>query len=363
VKIVAERLDKGRVVVVPECMDDLWHLYNIILPGDTVAARTVRRIRREGEGARPDKGERQPMFLRLAVEEVSLHKYSNRLRVKGRIVAGPEDLVSLGSFHTLNVEPGTKLEIVKSHWPRSMVRRLREAASKRGQRLIVIAVEEGCAAMAVVDDTGVDVRVELQGGGLGKYGRYRQTDEAEGRLFSGIATQLGELMSRLPEVERVVVVGPGFTKERLAEYLKQKVPAARGRLLLDHVSSGTVAGIYEALHRGVVERVAGEVRLGKEAKLMEELLYRLGKGTGKAAYGWDEVYRAAQYGAVETLLVLDRLLRESSPEERHRLEELMRQVEERAGSVEIFSSEHQAGRQLEGLGGIAGILRFALPSA
>jgi len=362
VRIIVEKLDKGRVVVVPESMDDLWHLYNIILPGDTVAARTVRRVRREGEGARPDKGERQSMFLRLAVEEVGLHKYSNRLRVKGRILAGPEDLVSLGSFHTLNVEPGTKLEIIKSHWPRSMVRRLREAASKRGQRLIVIAVEEGSAAMAVVDDMGVDVRVKLRGDGLGKYGRYRQSGEVEGQLFSAIATQLGELLSRLPEVERVVVVGPGFTKERLAEYLQQKVPAVRGKILLDHVSSGTVSGIYEALHRGVVERVAGEVRLGKEVKLMDRLLYHLGKGTGKAAYGWDEVYRATQYGAVETLLVLDKLLRESSLEERQRLEELMRQVEERAGCVEIFSSEHQAGRQLEGLGGIAGILRFSLPS-
>ncbi|MFX1474839.1 MAG: mRNA surveillance protein Pelota, partial [Promethearchaeota archaeon] len=118
-KIVTRKLKKGLIVVVPESLDDLWHLYNIILPGDQIAARTVRRVRRDSEGSRPDRGERRRMFIRLEVEEVSLHKYSNRLRVKGRIIEGPEEFVSLGTYHTINVEPGLKIEIIKTHWPQS----------------------------------------------------------------------------------------------------------------------------------------------------------------------------------------------------------------------------------------------------
>lgn len=362
-KIVTKKLRIGLVVVVPESMDDLWHLYNIILPGDQLAARTVRRVRRDlGEASRPDKGERRRMFIRLAVEEVSLHKYSNRLRVKGRIVEGPEDFVSTGTYHTINVEPGLKIELVKEEWPRSLLRRLEEAAKRKSQRLIVIAVEEGHATTAIIDDSGVDVYLELQGNVRGKYGKYIQSAEALNQMFAGIATQIRELLQRLPEVTHIVIVGPGSTKERLADFLKTRIPASKDRILLDHVSSGTVSGIYEALHRGIVERVAGEIRLNQEIRIMNEVMRHLGKGTGKSTYGWAEVVKAVQFGAVESLLVLDRLFREAPPEQRRELENLMRQVEKQAGSVDIFSADHQAGKQLEGLGGIAAILRFSLPN-
>ena len=363
-KIVTQKLDKGLVVVVPEHLDDLWHLYNIILSEDQVAARTVRRVRRDDkEEARPDKGERRPMFVRLRVEEATLHKYSNRLRVKGRILEGPEDLISLGDFHTLNIEPGTKLEIVKTEWPRNLLRRLRDAASRKWQRLLLIAVEDDSAVVSVIDDTGVDVRAEFRGRAGGKYGKYIQASELTGQIFTGVATLVKETLDRLPDVMRIVVVGPGSSKDELAKFLQEKVPAAKGRVLVDHVSTGTVSGIYEAIHRGIVERVAGDIRLNREIRLMDELMTHLGKGTGKVAYGWDEVERAVQFGAVEALLILDKTWREAPVDTRRKLENLMRQVEERGGSVDFFSADHEAGKQLAGLGGVAAILRFLLPAA
>lgn len=364
VKIIAKRLKLGKIVVVPEDIDDLWHLYNVILPGDQVAARTVRRVRRDfGDTSRPDKGERRPMFIRLTVEEVSLHKYSNRLRVKGKILEGPDDFVSTGSYHTINIEPGLKIEIIKERWPNLLLKRLQDAVSRKGQRLIIVAVEEDQASIGVIDDSGIDVRVEIHGTARGKYGKYVQAAETTDQMFAGVATQLQELIKRLPENTRIVLVGPGSTKEKLAEYLKNKVPASKGRLLIEHVSTGTVAGIYEALNRGIVERIASEIRLNQEIRLMDEVMTNLGKDTGKAAYGWEAIIRAVQFGAVETLLVLDKLFREAEPDDRRELENIMRQVEKQAGSIELFSADHQAGKQLEGLGGLVALLRFRLPDS
>jgi len=362
VKIVAKNLKIGKVSVIPEDMDDLWHLYNVILPGDQIAARTVRRVRRDSDDtSRPDKGERRRMFIRLTVEEVSLHKYSNRLRVKGKILEGPDDFVSIGSYHTINVEPGLKIEISKDHWPNLLLRRLQDAASRKGQRLIVIAIEEDQTSIGVIDDSGIDVRVEIHGTARGKYGKYIQTGETIDQMFAGVALQLQELLAQLPDNTRIVIVGPGSTKEKLAEYLKNKVPSTKGRVLLEHVSTGTVAGIYEALSRGIVERIASEIRLNREIRLMDEVMKHLGKDTGKTAYGWDDIVRAVQFGAVDALLVLDKLFREAQPDYRRELENIMRQVEKQAGSLEIFSADHEAGKQLEGLGGIAALLRFRLP--
>ncbi|MFX1582845.1 MAG: mRNA surveillance protein pelota [Promethearchaeota archaeon] len=363
-KIVAKRLKTGKIVVVPEDMDDLWHLYNVILPGDQVAARTVRRVRRDiDDSSRPDKGERRSMFIRLSVEEVSLHKYSNRLRVKGKILEGPEDFVSTGTYHTINVEPGLKVEIVKERWPNILLKRIQEATTRKGQRLIVIAVEENQASIGIIDDSGIEVRVEIHGTARGKYGKYVQTAETMDQMFAGIALQLRELLEQLPENTRIVIVGPGSTKEKLADFITNKVPKSKGRIHLEHVSTGTVTGIYEALNRGIVERIASEIRLTQEIRLMDELMTHLGKNTGKAAYGWEEIKRAVQFGAIETLLVLDKLFREAEPGFRRELENVMRQVEKQAGSLEIFSREHQAGKQLEGLGGLAAILRFRLPDS
>ncbi|MFX1474697.1 MAG: mRNA surveillance protein pelota, partial [Promethearchaeota archaeon] len=336
---------------------------NIILPGDQIAARTVRRVRRDSEGSRPDRGERRRMFIRLEVEEVSLHKYSNRLRAKGRILEGPEEFVSLGTYHTINVEPGLKIEIIKTHWPQSILNRLKEAAKQKGKRVVVIAVEEGCATIGIVDDMGVDIHLTLQGNTMGKYGKYHNSPEIMGQLFADVALQLRELINQIPDIIKIIVVGPGFTKDKLGEFLQEKIPEIKGRLLLDHVSNGTSAGVYEALQRGIIERVASEIRLSREIKLMDELLRHLGKETGKAAYGWDEIARAVQFGAIETLLVLDKTLREALPEKRKILENLMHQVEKQAGSIEIFSADHQAGKQLAGFGGLAGILRFPLPDS
>jgi len=345
-------------------MDDLWHLYNVILPGDRVAARTVRRVRRDsGDSSRPDKGERRPMFIRLEVEEVTLHKYSNRLRVKGRILEGPDDFVSTGTYHTINVEPGVKVEISKESWPNPLLRRIKEASERRGQRLIVIAVEEDQASIGIIDNSGVDVRVEIQGTARGKYGKYIQSADTFEQMFAGIATQLRELLVSIPDVLRIIVVGPGSMKERLSDYLQSKVPATKGRIQLEHTSTGTVGGIYEALNRGIIERIAGEIRLNQEINLINEVLEHLGRGTGKTVYGWQEIRRAVQFGAVEKLLILDKFFREAPAEQRRELEMIMRQVETQKGLVELFSADHQAGKQLQGLGGMAALLRFALPDA
>jgi protein pelota len=40
------------------------------------------------------------------------------------------------------------------------------------------------------------------------------------------------------------------------------------------------------------------------------------------------------------------------------LEEIMKTVEERGGSIIVVSTEHEAGAKLLGLGGIAALLRF-----
>ena len=71
--------------------------------------------------------------------------------------------------------------------------------------------------------------------------------------------------------------------------------------------------------------------------------------------------KAANYGAIEKLLVADLTLRETEDEQRLALEALMKNVEDARGEIMVVSTEHEAGTKLLSLGGVAALLRFPLP--
>ncbi len=126
------------------------------------------------------------------------------------------------------------------------------------------------------------------------------------------------------------------------------------------VNNGGVAGIYEALRSGVLLKAAHKMRVLEETEIMEEAMKRLGKGENTVTYGLKEVEKALQVGAIEKLILADSLLRDSEDEQRLQLEQIMRDVEQKAGSVTVISTEHEAGSKLLALGGVAALLRFPL---
>ncbi len=74
----------------PESLDDLWHLYNIILEKDEVHARTTRQTKPDDQYARPTKAKRVPVNLGVKVEKMFWDRILNRLRIKGIVCEAPE---------------------------------------------------------------------------------------------------------------------------------------------------------------------------------------------------------------------------------------------------------------------------------
>ncbi len=61
---------RERFTLVPESLDDLWHLSYVLEPGDLVSGDTTRRIQRDDDRMRDTGGEREPMSVTLSVEEM-----------------------------------------------------------------------------------------------------------------------------------------------------------------------------------------------------------------------------------------------------------------------------------------------------
>ena len=98
---------------------------------------------------------------------------------------------------------------------------------------------------------------------------------------------------------------------------------------------------------------------------MNDFLTMLRKDDGRAWYGPREVERAAEKGAIGkgggVLLISDALFRAQDVAVRRRwvaLVDKIRDVE--GGEVRVLSSEHESGKRLDGLGGIAAILTYPL---
>mgnify|MGYP000013983604 CR=1 FL=1 len=342
---------KERLTVVPESLDDLWHLSHIVEPGDRVAGDTTRRIQRNDDQLRDTGGEREHLWVELAVEDVEFARFANRLRVGGLIEAcSRED--QLGQHHTINVEQHTELEIEK-HWKPDQRDRLEAAVEATENPDVAIAtVEEGQAYVHTVAQYGTEERASISGPtGKGEYARPRE------ELFSELTDVLGRL-----DVDAIVLAGPGFTKRDALAYIEDEAPEVAEQITTVDTASVGDRGVHEVLKRGAVEEIQRETRIAEESALVDELMERIAEGA-KVAYGPDQVAQAAEYGAIERLLVLDERLRAERAGEGDwdvDVDRVIETTEQKGGDVTVFSGEFDPGRQLANLGGIAALLRYRL---
>jgi protein pelota len=336
------RGDEGEITLQPESLDDLWHLQHLIEPGDLVFAQTYRKVQAATDKTRPEKLERRPVRLGIHVEEIEFHIYSNWLRLHGVIKSG----MDIGSYHTLNIEVGTDLSIIKRHWRLDQLQRIDEAVAESQRPKVVLAlVEEGEATIGVLRQFGVQTAADLRAGsgkGAGEDGR--------AEFFRSVADAINQAAG---SDAQVILAGPGFAKEDLKRLIDSSYPDLAERITMDEASSIGRSGFQEVLRRGAVSTVLESSRIAMEARLMDDLLREIAMD-GKAAYGFKEVETAANYGAIDNLLILDEIAR------RRTLDSLMRDVVNARGKVVIFSSEFEPGERLRSLGGVAALLRFKI---
>jgi protein pelota len=354
-RILERNLDKGFVKVVPEVMDDLWHLYNVIFRNDEVYARTTREVKPDEKYARPGRGERISVFLGVKVESVSWDKLLGRLRVHGIICQAPES-VPAGAHHTISIGLNTPATIVKRQWSKHEVERLVRACKASEKPVIIVSIDDEGYAVAKTAQYGINERVEERVRLPGKL-EVERREAAVKEYFRRALDSLRKAWASEPVP--IVIIGVGFVKNDFASFVNSEARDIAGYVVdVKGVNNGGVAGINEALRSGILLKAMKRLRIVEEAEIMEEILKRLGKGELTVTYGSEHVENAARLGAVEKLVLADSVLRKSSDEERLHVEEIMRMVEQKGGVSIVVSTEHEAGAKLVALGGVASILRF-----
>lgn len=318
-------------------MDDLWFLSNFIEIGDTVLGTTFRKGDERNDSIRSKKAERIRMNVGIDVEAVEFQEFTDRLRIRGRIIIGPEEYI--GHYQSLNFSVGDMIEIIKKEWSKSLLEDM-QASEKKGVQALFISIDDENATVAFLRDYGIQVLAEIR---LSRPSKEMDGGEIEYKEV------LNKISQHWQEGMPIFLVGPGFFKEEFFKRIQDN-NMRKSTVIIDTSSEGE-RGIYEALSASAFEKILREHRLKEEVELVTSLLDEIGRD-GKYAYGIDEVKKYAEMGAIEMLLIVDTKIKDKE------FRNIMKAVEEKGGRVKIISSHHEYGRILSHLGGIGALLRY-----
>ncbi len=352
-KIVEMDKSKRVLKLKVECEEDLWILYNVIRKGDVVYARTSRELKtRSGS-------KRKGMVLGIRVEWTDFQPFTTRLRVHGLIVYGPRELDLEGQRHTLSIDIGSTITIMReSGWEGSDFKRIVEASKRVSIPVLIVAIDDEEYCMAIVKGYGIQVVSE---GYLRLPSKLESTSRMEALRsnLKKIANQILDIMQRYG-LKILIIAGPGDVKEYLHDEIKKNSQFSEYKVYLESTSWSGVKGVHEVLKRGSLIEILKDHDLVVEESMLDEFMYYVAKDPRYVAYGIDDVEYAAQARAIKKLMVISDLVHASDEELRRRVENIIRLAEDQGAEVKIFSSVHETRLRLKNLGGIAAILRYPL---
>lgn len=321
----------GKVKI--ETLDDLWILKEIITPGIFVTAKTTRSIEiiRGGE---KEKVGRRPVVLKLFVEKI---EFGEKLKLIGKIVEAPEDIEK--GYHSIDVQVGSILTIEKE-WRSWEVSRIK-ASERKAEPILVCILDEMEADFYLLKEREEHL-LHLSSPGLAKEGGVSRKAEYYGNILS-------QLKSKSEGMKKIVIAGPAFTREEVISLVLDKAKELSDKIITDALSHTGEVGLQELLNRGVIDKITKTSRIVEETAMIEKVLVEIAKD-GKAVYGKENTERVVDMGAVDTLIVSIKRVRD--------FEDIMKKAEKTKTRIMIVASNHQSGEKLLGLGGIAGLLRY-----
>ena len=330
-------------------LDDLWHLSKIIEPNDLITGRIERKIKFSGSEERA-KAERKFYTAKIRAARVQLE--STFFKIFGEIVEGSDEL-SKGA-HTLDVKVGFEISIEKD-WKEYQIKRLRDAEkAASAPKALICALDDEQATLAALTAVGISYLGQFQLG----LAKKRYVEKAQERMQELVAEIIR--IEKQSKPDYLILASPLFWKEELLKKLQEKESKIGNKVKLENVSAGSRRGIVELLHQGVLDKVIKQSQLQKEFKLVENLVIEIAR-KGLATYKFANVKNAVEAGAVDDLLLTDSLIADYREKNKfEELEQLIDAVEGQGGKVNIISSDNEAGDKLDGLGGIAVLLRFKI---
>ena len=395
-RLIKRHIDRdgsGSVTLYPEEQEDMWHCYNLIRPLDLLTGSAIRRVTAESNSTGSTSSQRVHTNLTIRVKSLDFDPQAGQLHVSGQI-ARENRYTKIGQFHTLDLELlrnfTLEKEVEGTHggegWDSVARAQLEDAIDQnRGTEAVAVVMQEGVANICFITQyqtvlrQSVEVAVPRKRAGAG---RSRDHDKGLHKFFSTVLETLIRQLEGLLEGRDdskgnmpILVASPGFTAAGFVEYVAETASNKGNKFLQDlikrksflviHSSSGHLHSLNEVLKSPEVLSRLKDTKYARETSLMDDFFTLLRRDDGRAWYGPSECEMAVEKGAVGrgggVLMISNALFRSQDVGVRRRWVRLVDRVrQDEGGEVRVLSSDHESGKRLEGLGGIAVILTFPI---
>lgn len=211
------------------------------------------------------------------------------------------------------VEPPDKIVTFRYHcasefltWPLE-----EKLESKETYGLIVVGRKESAVGyirgnhLEIVREFSSGIHGKHRAGGQSQKRFERLIEEGEKRFYRRISDEMSTMFLEMENLKGIFIGGPGPSKEKFVD--DEALDYRLREKILDVVDIGYtgVEGI-----RALVDRVKDKIENVKyieEKQLMQKFMQEVSKDHGLATYGIEQVSKALQYGAVDTLIISEKL--------------------------------------------------------
>ena len=337
---------EGDAVIRVENFDDLWRLSLLVKQGYVLMGRTSRQLKLRSEDGDVRDKRRVSLDLAIQVERVEFQPFTESMRFLGKIVGvekGMEWVAQKGEHQSISVGIGDEVEIRKQGAFDPIERKLMKERGTSSANALVLSLDMNSAAIAVLWTYGLEKVTALRAK------REEENAHLEEFLSEIRSILISELQKR--KIGYVVVTGPSVVLDEFKRSVENYGPLKSVSFYHLVSSYGGEEGLELLKDNPDFREYSSKLRLARERELIKEVFDRLSQGKG-VAVGMEAVAESAEQGRVEVVLLSAKLLK-NPPEA---LMQAIDEVERTGGALEIVSDE--GGAELQGLGGIAAILRW-----
>ncbi|OTB07930.1 hypothetical protein M426DRAFT_19482 [Hypoxylon sp. CI-4A] len=370
----SQRLDdigEGSVTLLPVEPEDMWHANNLISPEDIVKAHAIRKVVTESKTG-STQSERVHTDLTIRVTSTFFDPGSSQLHVSGTVIV-ENNFVSLGQYHTLDLELNRPFTLWKKYGWDSVAKETLADAIKQDKEGAVAAVvmQEGIANICLITEYRTILKQRVESTIPKKRSSSSEQDSGMKRFFEKtLSTLTRSIDFSIPRP--LLLASPGFVAGDFKKYISDEGTRRADKSLIAmakeakvvHSSSGHLHSLNEILKSPEVLATMKDMKFSKETRFMDDFFDRLRKDDGRAWYGTAPVEKAVREGAVGrgggVLLINNSLFRSQDIATRRRYVAMVDKVKEDGGEARILSSDHESGQRLDALGSIAAILTYPI---
>jgi len=312
--------------------------------------------------------ERKKITLTIEVITVEYDPGAGSIRVGGTNIK-ENPYVKMGSYHTIELAAQRKFSLAKHEWDSMAIERLETACDPtKTADLAAVLMQEGLANLCLVTPTTTLVLSKIQTTIPRKRKGASGHDKGDTKFYDAVMDSITRTFN-FDVVKCILIASPGFVKDEFYNYMLQEAIRRDIKILIDNKTkfmkcsshSGHKRALREILTNEEITKKLENVKAAGEVLTLNRFYNILREDSGRAVYSYKHTVIANEMQAIETLLISEDLFRSFDIVERKKYVKLVEDIRENGGEVQVFSSLHVSGEQLNQLTGVAAILRFPLP--